>query len=189
MLTAAFMLLVLWGCTAKFPAITAPEGWAEYRQGPLRLFCPTDKYFSVSPSDAVLELTNEEGTASIRIEKAQGVPKDITGLDENYLAELAEATAEYYDKLYEEAYGLPFDTSCRNLKSEIRTKGNGRCVCLSYDTETTATLVAITVTASCYQVVYTDGDDPYAVTFCIVSDNGISAQEYFGKIIGKLFIE
>lgn len=184
-LTAAVLaLLLLCACTARFPAPKVPDGWEEYSCGSLHLFYPESEYSVVSSADTLLELTKEEGTATIRAERT----KD-TAMSDDYPASLAETMAEYHDTLYEETYGLPFDTSAGETESRTKTKGNGKCLCISYDIETTGSLVALKMTASYYHVIYREDKDTCIITFCIVSDGGIRAEEYFGDIISKIYIE
>ena len=173
--------LFLTGCRAKFPAATAPEGWNEYSAGPVHILYPESEYLPLSQSDSCVILSNEEGTAAIEIEKGREVPENFTFLARN--------AAQQQDALYEEAYGLPFDTSFGEIRSETRTKGNGKCLCVSYEVETTGQLVALKMTASYYHVIYKGDKDTCIITFCIASDSGITAEEHFGDIIGKIYIE
>ncbi len=184
-LAAVLALFVLCGCTARFPAPKVPDGWTKYTLGSLHLFYPENEYSVVSYADAFIELAKEEGTAVIRAERTRNTAQ----FDEGYPVSLAEAAADYHDALYEETYGLPFDTFAGETKCEIKVRGNGKCRCLSYDIETSGLLVALKMTASYYHVVYREDKDTCIITFCIVSDSGIKAEEYFDDIIEKVFIE
>ncbi len=197
MITTVLMLAVMLclcscsggiGENAKFPIPKAPEGWEEHITGPMHLFYPGDKY-SKAETDNGIKLTNDGQTAYVSVSKEKSLQGDIAEIDEEYLNELADSAAKYHDSLYEEAYGLPFDTAVKNLKSEVKNIGNGKCVCLSYDIETSTTLVAISMTASYYQVFCSGKGDVYAVDFCVLSEDGKSAEKYFSDIIGKMFVE
>lgn len=174
----------------KLTAPDAPAGWLKHTDGPINIYYP-DTYVDITETSGVaFQVTDEATGNNINIVKDTTNTFDVDDLNDEYVNNILDTVTQQLDSIYESGLGVTCETVGKNDGLEIKTFGNGKCACIAYSVDMNVTDYATTLYMDFYQVIYSDDEASYTVTYTyMASAEGESAADYFADSIDLLFVD